>query len=101
MSISLDIFFDPLNWIFSSCLSEPNIVKVGDYTVTSKGGGFAGHIHKPLDIDHDDSSFVWESTLFHQHGAERIVLTEVGSFKTIVDAGHTHEYEVVAYVEPE
>ena len=58
MSISLDIFFDPLNWIFSSCLSEPNIVKVGDYTVTSKGGGFAGHIHKPLDIDHDDSSFV-------------------------------------------
>jgi len=58
------------------------------------GGRDGGHYHIPTEINDDDSSFMFENTLYHWHSDDRIKLTKTGIFYTPLAAGHIHKYIV-------
>jgi hypothetical protein len=91
--LSLDFLFDRINSTFASCQASPNKTRVGDYMVTSFGGGFNGHIHAPTEIKHEDNSFKMSPAYAHNHNVEeRVKITKEGEFVSTVDGLHSHKW---------
>ena len=91
--LSINFLFDRVNNAFSMCQASPVETRVGEYMVTSYGGGLNGHIHVPMDINHDDNSFAMSPAYGHNHNVkERVVITGEGEMVSTVNARHSHKW---------